>query len=199
MLPDGDQVHSTHIYDLDMPQLAKSSRVCHIIPDLASYSLISVVKLCEAGCKVLFTNWGIGVEVRYRGRLILTRSKLKRTGLWMVPLSSSPSTATSSIMKQESLNICSPQYPPYELYAGNLCETSSKTELAMYHHQSLGSPSKSTLLQSIRRHPYLYSTFPGLNYELTSKHLPTSEATEKLHMIQRRQGINSTSNNKQSV
>ena len=47
-LPDGDQVHSTHIGKLDMPQLPKSARVCHIIPDLASYSLILVVKLCEA-------------------------------------------------------------------------------------------------------------------------------------------------------
>ena len=47
-LPDGDQVHSTHIGNLDMPQLPKSARVCHIIPDLASYSLILVVKLCEA-------------------------------------------------------------------------------------------------------------------------------------------------------
>ena len=69
----------------------------------------------------------------------------------------------------------------------------------MYHHQSLGSPPKSTLLQVIKRHPYLYSTFPGLNYGLISKHLPPSEATEKGHMIQRRQGINSTRNNKQAI
>ena len=198
-LPDGDQVHSTYIDDLDMPQLPKIARVCHIIPDLASYSLILVLKLCEAGCEVSFTKWGIGVEVRYRGRLIITGSKFTRTGLWMVPLSIYPSTATSSIIKQESLNNCSPQYPSYELYAGSLCETSLKAELAMYHHQSLGSPPKSNLLQAIRRHPDLYSTFPGLNYELIRKHLPPYEATEKGHMIQRRQGINSTSNNKQEV
>ena len=66
-LPDGDKVHSTHIGYLVMPQLPKNSRECHIIPDLASYSLISVLKLCEAGCEVSFKKWGIGVEVRYRG------------------------------------------------------------------------------------------------------------------------------------
>ena len=55
-LPDGDKVQSTHIGDLDMPQLPKSGRECHIIPDLASYSLISVVKLCKAGCEVSFKN-----------------------------------------------------------------------------------------------------------------------------------------------
>ena len=63
--PDGDQIHSTHIGDLDMPQLTKSAREFHIIPDLASYSLISVVKLCEARCEVSFTKWGIVVEIRY--------------------------------------------------------------------------------------------------------------------------------------
>ena len=35
-LSDGDQVHSTHIGDLDMPQLPKSARLYHIIPDLTS-------------------------------------------------------------------------------------------------------------------------------------------------------------------
>ena len=114
----------------------------------------------------------------------------------MVPLSSSPNKTTSSSMKQQSTNNCNLSN---ELYAGNVCETSSKAELDMYHHQSLGSPPKSTLLQDIRRHPDLYSTFPGLNYELIIKHLPPSEATEKGHMLQRRQGINSTSNNKQAV
>ena len=39
-LTDGDEVHSTHIGDLDMPKLTKSARECHIIPDLAPYSLI---------------------------------------------------------------------------------------------------------------------------------------------------------------
>ena len=114
----------------------------------------------------------------------------------MVPLSSPPGTTTSSSIKQQSTNNCNPSN---ELYAGNLCETSLQAELVMYHHQSLGSPQKSTLLQAIRRHPDLYSTLPGSNYELISKHLPLSEATEKGHMIQIRQGINSTSNNKQEV
>ena len=105
-LPDGDQVHSTHIVDLDIPKLPKSARECHIIPDLASYSLISVVKLCEAGCEVSFTKWGIGVEVRYRGQTIIKGSKCTRTGIWMVLLSSPPDTTTSLRVKQQSTNKC---------------------------------------------------------------------------------------------
>ena len=57
-----------------MPQLPRSARECHIIPDLASYSLISVVKLCEAGCEVSFKKWVIGVEFRYRGQMIIKGS-----------------------------------------------------------------------------------------------------------------------------
>ena len=93
-LPDGDQVQSTQIGDLIMTQMPKSARDCNIIPYLASYSLISVMKLCKAGCEVSFTKWGIGVQVKYKGRLIITGSKYTRTGIWMVPLSSYPSTAT---------------------------------------------------------------------------------------------------------
>ena len=100
-LPDGDQVHSTHIGDLDIPQLIKSARECHIILDLASYSLISVVKLCEAECEVSFTKLVIGVEVRYRGQTIIKGSKCTRTGLWIVPLSSPPDTTTSSRSKKQ--------------------------------------------------------------------------------------------------
>ena len=140
--------------------------------------------------------WGIGVEVRYRGQTIIKGSKCTRAVLWMVPLSSPKYTTTSSRSNQQSTNKCNSSN---ELYAGNLHKTSSQAELAMYHHQSLGSPPKTTLLQAIKRHPNLYSTFPGLNYEVISKHLPPSEATEKGHMIQRRQGINSTRKHKQVI
>ena len=89
---DGDQVHSTHTGDLDTPLLPAAARYCHIIPGLAKHLLISVVKLCKAGCDVRFNKFGIGVEVRYRQRSVLTGSKFTRTGLWMVPLKASPNT-----------------------------------------------------------------------------------------------------------
>ena len=81
----GDQVHSTHIGDLDIPQLPKIARECYIIPDLASYSLISVVNYAKKDVKCHLKNGGIGVEVRYRGQMMIKGSKCTRTGLWMVP------------------------------------------------------------------------------------------------------------------
>ena len=69
----------------------------------------------------------------------------------------------------------------------------------MYHHQSLGSPPKPSLLRAIRTHPKLFSTFAGLTYELISKHLPPSSATYQGHMIRRRGGLNSTRYNRKAV
>ena len=57
--------------------------------------------------------------------------------------------------------------------------TCSQAELAMYHHQSLGSPQKDTLLRALREHPTQFETFPGLTYKLIRTNLPSSEATEK--------------------
>ena len=53
-LPDGACVSSTHTCTLNLPQLPTRAREGHIIPGLASHSLMSVVKLCNAGCEVTF-------------------------------------------------------------------------------------------------------------------------------------------------
>ena len=96
-MPDGDQVHSTHIGDLDMSLLPAAAWFCHNIPGLAKYLLISVVKLCKAGRDVRFTKFGIGVDLRYRERMVLHGSKCTRTGLWMVSLEASPDTPPAPI------------------------------------------------------------------------------------------------------
>ena len=81
--------------------------------------------------------------------------------------------------------------------AFSIITTSSRAQLAMYHHQSLGSPPASTLLKAIRNHQL--RTFPGLTTELISKHLPPSKATAKGHMVRTRQGVQSTRNQRQQI
>ena len=93
----------------------------------------------------------------------------------------------------------SPKYPSFEHYADNVHETTSMSELAMYHHQSLGYLPRTTQLQTIRKHPNLFHTFPGLKYNLIRKYLPMSTATLKGHMIHRQQFMNWTSNTKQQL
>ena len=48
-LPNSDTVRSSHIAELDLPLLPRGGRDAHIVPGLESYSLVSVVKLCNAG------------------------------------------------------------------------------------------------------------------------------------------------------
>ena len=67
-----------------------------------------------------------------------------------------------------------------------IVETSSKAELAMFYHQILCSPPKTTLLKAIKNKQL--ETFPGLTYELINHHLIGSTATHKGHMVCQRQG-----------
>ena len=76
--PDGAHISSTHICSLKIPA---KSKIGHIIPGLASHSLLSVVRLCNAGYKVTFTM--IDCKVRYRRKVIIRGYKYTTNGLWM--------------------------------------------------------------------------------------------------------------------
>ena len=165
------------------------------MPGLASHSLLSVTKLCNAGCTVEFTM--IGCNITYRGRKIVCGKKCTATGLWMIPITDKPNAI------QPTINQTSPTAHNYDTinsakeFATNTIQTSTMEELAKYYHQCLLSPPKLTLLQSINNQPL--RTFPGLTYGLISKHLPPSTATDKGHMKRRKQNIRSTRSNKTDI
>ena len=92
--PDGAQVRSSHTCSLNIDTLPKNARVAHVIPGLASHSLLSVVRLCNSGCEVVFTK--IDCYVKYRGRTVLRGYKCNRTGLWMVNLRGCMSEPTNN-------------------------------------------------------------------------------------------------------
>ena len=79
IMPNGIQVASTHECKLGIPLLPEAARFGHTLPSLAQHSLISVVKLCSAGCEVQFRN--ISCEVNHYGRVIMAGIKCQRTGL----------------------------------------------------------------------------------------------------------------------
>jgi hypothetical protein len=49
-LPSGERMTSMHTCTLDIPALPAAARLAHVIPNLASLSLILVVTFCNAGC-----------------------------------------------------------------------------------------------------------------------------------------------------
>ncbi len=93
-LPNGKRIHFMLTCTLNIPALPASVQHAHIIPVLASHSLISIVTLCNAGCNVVFTK--IGCTITYCGKIILCGSKCTRTGLWMIPLCPTPPLTTSN-------------------------------------------------------------------------------------------------------
>lgn len=185
LIPNGDSVHSTHTCELLYDDLPQAARIAHIIPHLANHSLISLVQLCNAGCEILMSK--IGLTIKYRGKTILCGHKCTRTGLWLMPMQP----------MSDDKRIEQPAAAVATHMAANAHTTSSKDELAMYHHQSLCSPPASTLLHAINNNQL--ESFPGLTAQLISKHLPPSTATDKGHMARVRQGIRSTRSNRQAV
>ena len=52
IIQDGNTLESTHDCDIDWPLIPKSATAAHIVTQLRQQSLLSMVKLCDAGCAV---------------------------------------------------------------------------------------------------------------------------------------------------
>ena len=81
----GERVRSTHDGALEIPGLPPSTRYAHVIPGI-KHSLLSIVRLFNAGCEVVFVRWGLNVEVRYKGKVVMKARKSTINGLWYVPI-----------------------------------------------------------------------------------------------------------------
>ena len=77
----------------------------HIVPGLAHASLISTIKFCEAGCKVIFDTKEC--RVYYKGKLVLEGGKDNNTALWKLPINPKTNpTPNRQGNHLEALNIC---------------------------------------------------------------------------------------------
>jgi hypothetical protein len=52
--PNDEVMCSTHTAELHLLGLPLAARQVHIVPSLASQSLLSIGQVCDAGCKVAF-------------------------------------------------------------------------------------------------------------------------------------------------
>ena len=158
-LPNGEQVRSTHTGTLDLPDLPVAAHLAHIIPGLASHSLISVVTLCNARCDVLLTK--IGCTITHCGRTIMCGSKCMRKGLWMIPLQpGSQQTSTTT--------------PPIAItaMAANVAATYTAGDHAHFIHQTHAHP---------RPHLSYGHSHKALNSQPSQASLPTLSCTTSHH------------------
>ena len=175
--PNGEVMYSTHEGELDIPGLPYEARKCHIVPDLACHSLLSIGQLCSAGCRVLFdTDF---VTVYKNGKTILTGSRtLWTNNMWHMDI------------------------PPAAQHANAAIGTSTPAELVAFAHASIFSPALSTLTEALKR-GYLKNC-PGLSDKLLRRHPPQSYAMVKGHLDQSRKNqrptaTNANANNKDDI
>jgi hypothetical protein len=83
-LPDGASIQSTHTCELLLPQLPIVATKSHIIPGLATSSLLSAGQLVDANCSVKFDR--TSVEVLHNHKRILEGIRDESNGLWTVDL-----------------------------------------------------------------------------------------------------------------
>ncbi len=164
----GARILQAHVHSC-YPCPPHLSQHAHIIPGLASHSLISVVTLCNTGCNAVFTK--IRCTIMYCGKIILCGGKCTCTGLWMTPL-----YPTSPLIANNHQANLLPT-----VIAAKVDATSCMGECARYIHQALCSPPATTLIRVLKCSREL-ATIPGLMGHLINTYLPYSTATDKGHM-----------------
>jgi len=149
----------------------------NIIPGLHK-PLLSLSKLADAGYTTLFDKNKASVYDASTTVIIvskppvLTAPRCKQSGLWTTPLE--PEASQPKV--DEEINA--------------VFDLPSAKETARWHHAAAGHPEKEPFLRAIGKGNY--STWPGLTYEMMSKHCPESVESKKGHMKGPRQGIKST-------
>jgi hypothetical protein len=195
-LPDGNQIQSTHVCDIQILGLP-TILMGHIVPSLSVTSLIGIRPLCKAGCTVVFDDKKC--NVMYNGMVILRGFKDPSTDLWTLPIPKTVCTTPGPTILPRS-GPCIDRAPHLQLKAGH--NHPAITVAAFTHsvrtcantvkfaHQSLGNPKISTLLKAV--HKGFLKGCPNMTEILILKYLNASPATTKGHMKRPRHGIRST-------
>ena len=127
-------------------------------------------------------------HIKYNGKIIVECRKDTATGLWLMPLTVEAENDFSMPITSDKSDTNEAVHSAYH--------TTSRAQLAQYHHQSMFSPPQATILKAIKNNQLTY--FPGLTQDLL-KHLPPATATHKGHMHLQRKGVRSTGNQQQAI
>ena len=83
-LPDGEKLMYTHTCRPNVPWLPEKAKVVHIVPGLAHAYLVSIKKLCNAGCKFRYNKYECRVYFKHKILWVVQRDPT--TGLWFLPI-----------------------------------------------------------------------------------------------------------------
>ena len=148
MLPYSSIIQSNQSGTLPIPGLSEIATRAHIYNDLHSLSLLSVGRLCNDDCLVLFDKQHM--KVFQNNKEILRGDRNHQDGLWDVNL--------STLQQQHKMNVI-------------IKQDATIGELIHYFQGCCFSPTKSTFLQAVKNGNFI--TWPGLNTRSSSKALQT--------------------------
>jgi hypothetical protein len=170
-LPNGATMESTHTEELDIPELNKAATIANVFPGMGKHSLLSVGQLCNEGYTVTFSIKSVTIY-NSQGIQFFRGARDLDTGLWWI-------------------NLRKKHQQPQQEVAYNVYELRNPGELVNYLHKSMFSPTKSALLQAVKKGHLI--TWPGLTEQAINTHFKLTPATTMGHMNQRRHNIRSTS------
>ena len=135
-------------------------------------NLVSVGHFCDANCDVLFQLSNVKVSNKEE-ECIMTVPRNQKNVFWYIKVELFP----TDIPGIHQANVI-------------VKKKTTKPDLVKWHHNSLGNPAKHSILRAVKQGHI--ATLPGINETLVTKHLPPSIDSDKVHLQQERQGIQST-------
>jgi hypothetical protein len=170
-------MQSTHTCTLKLPNLPRAAQKAHIFPKMQA-ALLSIAKLCDAGCTAHFSEARVVVRNQH-STIVLVGHRDPITKLWEVPLAPHideprPTKATPQVVA----------------FANSAYKQKTLQDLIVFLHATAGSPTVATWCHAIDNGHY--STWPGLTSPLVRKYLPKAKATIMGHLHRQRQGVRST-------
>ena len=182
VVANGGELAASNTALLQTRALSKGAREAIVVPGMSQPALMSVSTLANNGYTTIFLPGNEGVDVFGANDVVISSTAPPALqgwrdgrGLWMVPVVDDTTISPSLDLADTAMSV-------YEL--------PSTKEVVRFLHASLGHPTQATLLTAAQ-HGNLV-TFPGMTPQNISRHFPESDATQKGHMKQTKQGVRST-------
>ena len=189
--------------------LREPANTVHVVPEQTQDTLISAVKLVDAGYTPILTKEDVkvyntkDVEIKVKRDAILRGWRDKDTGLWRIPLEegatqqtvSDPDKQTILSAQKSAAEIIKKQ--DYDDFMCSVYELATQPEIVRFLHAAAGFPTKTTWLNAIQKG--YFASWPGLTAKAVEKHFPESEETQKGHMRKVKAGRRSTKQKMEAV
>ena len=209
-LPNGATAAATKIHKLHH-KLREPARTVNIVPSLVGNSLLSTVKMVQAGYTAIYDDSEVNFYDSTTAKIsvlevaVLTGYQCPWTKLWQVPLVTTTGNKNTDTLlldhprKHESLKSTSITrahigsvltFGRNNKYIRNFYNLPSIKPTIRYLHVVAGFPTKESWLRAIRQGNY--NSWPLINIKNVARNFPKSEETLKGHMREQRQGVPST-------